>query len=184
MLFEKLGFATTYLVSVNRLFIEQVAEEIAALPCPKFISYRARDDIRFTDDMAFIFPHAGPAFRTDASLGMWEGSTVTNMTLQLAYHIGFRTVILVGVDHHFTTRGDPHREVVSEGGDPDHFDPGYFGKGFRWQLPDLETSEVGYRLAKEAFERDGRRVVDATVGGKLQVFEKVDYASLFGSGSH
>jgi hypothetical protein len=54
-----------------------------------------------------------------------------------------------------------------------------FGKGFRWQLPDLETSEIAYGMARSAFEADGRKVVDATVGGKLTVFPKVDYNSLF-----
>lgn len=34
-------------------------------------------------------------------------------------------------------------------------------------------------MAREAFERDGRRVLDATVGGKLTVFPKVGYETLF-----
>jgi hypothetical protein len=67
------------------------------------------------------------------------------------------------------------------GDDEDHFSPDYFGKGFRWQLPDLRTSEAGYRLAQNAFRRAGREVVDATVGGELRVFPKVDYNSLFPS---
>jgi hypothetical protein len=57
--------------------------------------------------------------------------------------------------------------------------PNYFGKGVRWQLPDLDTSEVGYIMAREAFREAGREIVDATVGGKLTVFPKVDYNSLF-----
>jgi hypothetical protein len=93
--------------------------------------------------------------------------------------MGFDEVILIGVDHNFTTKGEPNKTVVSQGDDPDHFDTRYFGKGFRWQLPDLDTSEIGYRMAKQAFEQDSRRIVDATVGGKLTVFEKVDYNSLF-----
>ena len=180
MLFETLGFSTTYLVSVNKLFIEQVGEEIAAVDCPKFISYRARDHIRFTEDTMFVFPHAGPKFYPDVTRGVWEGSTVTNVALQLAFHIGFRKVILIGVDHCFATQGEPHKEVVSPGGDPNHFDPDYFGKDFRWQLPDLEMSELAYRMAKEHYERAGGQILDATVEGKLQVFPKVDYQSLFG----
>ena len=70
--------------------------------------------------------------------------------------------------------------MVSQGDDPNHFNPQYFGKGFRWQLPDLETSEIAYRMAKQAFEADGREVLDATVGGKLQVFRKVDFDEYFG----
>jgi hypothetical protein len=68
---------------------------------------------------------------------------------------------------------------VSSGEDRNHFSPNYFGKGFRWQLPDLETSEWAYRLADQAYLSAGRQVFDATIGGKLQVFPKVDYASLF-----
>jgi hypothetical protein len=99
--------------------------------------------------------------------------------MQLAFHMGFEQVILVGVDHSFVTQGKPHTEVVSQGDDPNHFSPDYFGKGFRWQLPDLETSEIAYRLARKTFESSGREILDATIGGKLTIFPKVDYLSLF-----
>jgi hypothetical protein len=92
--------------------------------------------------------------------------------------MGFSTVILVGVDHSFATKGTPNTTVQSEGDDPNHFSAAYFGKGFRWQLPDLETSELAYRMAREAYKSDGRQVLDATIGGKLQVFPKVAYGSL------
>jgi hypothetical protein len=111
--------------------------------------------------------------------GVWEGATVTFVAMQLAYYIGFSKVILIGVDHSFKTKGDPHKKVVSVGSDPNHFDPNYFGKGFKWNLPDLETSEYAYSLAKKAFGEDGREIVDATVGGKLKVFKKVKYRQLF-----
>jgi hypothetical protein len=97
----------------------------------------------------------------------------------MAYHMGFEEVVLVGVDHKFASQGPANVTVVSNGDDPDHFSAGYFGKGFRWQLPDLRASEEAYRLAKQAFEAAGRRVLDATIGGNLQVFPKVGYTSLF-----
>jgi hypothetical protein len=93
--------------------------------------------------------------------------------------MGFTQVILIGVDHSFASKGEANKTVVSDGDDPNHFSPHYFGKGFRWQLPDLETSEIGYALARKAFEKAGRQVLDATVGGKLTIFPKVDYESLF-----
>jgi hypothetical protein len=111
--------------------------------------------------------------------GIWEGATVTYVAMQLAYFMGFTTVILIGVDHSFKTQGPAHRLVVSEGADENHFHPEYFGKGVRWQLPDLETSERAYMKARAAFEADGRKVLDATVGGKLTVFEKIPYTGLF-----
>jgi hypothetical protein len=93
--------------------------------------------------------------------------------------MGFQEVVLIGVDHNFVTQGKPNTTITSTGDDPNHFSGAYFGQGFRWQLPDLETSERGYRLAKEAYESAGRRVLDATVGGKLTIFPKADYNSLF-----
>ncbi|MCI0892682.1 MAG: hypothetical protein J4N65_09025, partial [Chloroflexi bacterium] len=110
---------------------------------------------------------------------VFEGGTVTYVALQAAYWMGFQEVILVGVDHRYSTAGPANAMVVSQSDDPDHFDPEYFGRGFRWQLPDLEASERSYRLARAAFEADGRRIVDATVGGQLEVFPKIDYKSLF-----
>ena len=110
---------------------------------------------------------------------MYEGFTVTYVALQLAFHMGFKKVILIGVDHNFTTKGPANQAVVSQGDDPNHFAPNYFGAAFKWQLPDLEGSERAYRLARQAYETAGRMVVDATVGGKLTVFPKVDYLSLF-----
>ena len=79
----------------------------------------------------------------------------------------------------FTTQGPANATVTSTGDDPNHFSPAYFGKGFRWQLPDLETSEIGYRMARQAYESAGRQVIDATIGGKLTIFPKADYESLF-----
>ena len=70
--------------------------------------------------------------------------------------------------------------MTSTGDDPNHFDPSYFGKGFRWQLPDLETSEIAYEMARRAYVAAGREVLDATVGGQLQIFPKVDFERMFG----
>jgi hypothetical protein len=178
LLFEELGFSTTYYVSVNRLVIEQCSEEIAALPMPKFLSWECRNLAHFTTSTVFLRRATGPAFYTDVSQGYWEGATVTYAALQLAFHLGFSEVVLLGVDHSFKTEGRPHEEVVSGGEDPDHFHPDYFGRGFRWQLPDLETSELAYRIAHYVYRESGRRIVDATIGGQLRVFQRVDFESL------
>lgn len=179
LLFEQIGFATTYFLSVNRLVMEQCAQDIMKVPSPKFIGWHCRDLVSFTEDMMFLQSRPEVSFHTEITDGVWEGGTVTYVALQVAYYMGFEKVILVGVDHSFSAQGKPHAEVVSRGDDPDHFDPQYFGKGFHWQLPDLEMSELAYRLAKFHFERAGREVLDATIGGKLQVFPKTDYQSLF-----
>jgi len=184
LLFPELGFQTTYFASTNDLVIEQFRDDILALSLPKFLAWHSRRhfpaDLPLSDLPTFIYTsYTGPRFSRDARGRVWEGATITNVALQIAFYMGFQQVILIGVDHNFATRGEANKIVVSQGDDPNHFAPNYFSKGYKWQLPDLDLSEVGYALAREAYRNAGREVLDATVGGKLTVFPKVDYNSLF-----
>lgn len=178
LLYERLGFPTTFLISVNELVVAQCAGEIASAPARKFISWHARRHLQSASGITYLRSVSRPHFSVNPAAGLWEGATVTYVALQLAYHMGFAEVILIGVDHSFSTGGQPHAVVTSSGGDPNHFDPNYFGKGFRWQLPDLETSELAYQMARAQYESAGRRVLDATLDGKLTVFPKVDFEEL------
>ena len=184
LLFPELGFHTTYFVSINDLVIEQFWNEILAQPMPKFLAWRSHRHFPKTlqpeNLPTFIYTsYTGPRFSSDVRGRVWEGATVTTTALQLAFHMGFEKVILIGVDHNFTSNGEANKTIVSQGDDLNHFMPNYFGKGVRWQLPDLDTSEIGYAMAREAYRKAGREVLDATVGGKLTIFPKVDYSTLF-----
>ncbi len=179
LLSETKEFVTDYFVSINDLVLQQSIKEISALRMPKFINWRARQQYKNVDNLYFLLERYKPGFSSNPMRGLWGGATVTFVALQLAYFMGFETVILVGVDHSFSSSGTPHAVVTGQEQDNDHFHPKYFADGTRWQLPDLTTSEYAYSLARETFEADGRRVLDATIDGKLQVFPKVDYYSLF-----
>lgn len=180
LLFDKLGFATTYFVVMNRLVLEQFAGEISlSVPSPKFTSWENRAFTSSIHNMYYFFRHNGAGFYQDLTKGIWGGATVTYTAMQIAYYMGFQKVILVGVDHSFQTEGKAHTTITSTGDDHNHFDPSYFGKGIRWQLPDLVTSEHAYRLAYKNYSQAGREIVDATIRGKLTVFPKADYYSLF-----
>jgi hypothetical protein len=182
--FPEIGFSTTYLCVTNDLVVEQFVDDINALPLPKFIAWRSRRHFDPNSPIpnlpTFIYTsYTGPRFTGDVRQRVWEGATVTNLALQIAFHIGIEQAILIGVDHNFASKGAANKTVVSQGDDPNHFMPNYFGKGATWQLPDLDTSEIGYAFAREAYQKAGRQVVDATVGGKLTIFPKVEYDSLF-----
>lgn len=185
LMFPELGFRTTYLSVVNDLVIEQTAADLAALDMPKFLTWRSRKfftnlQLSTSNLPTFLYStYDSPRFSRDVRGRIWEGATVTYVTMQLAFHMGISEVYLIGVDHNYDTKGKPNTTITSDGDDPNHFHAGYFGKGFRWQLPDLETSEIAYRMARQAYESAGRRIADATAGGKLTIFEKVDFNALF-----
>lgn len=178
LMYDRLGFKPTYHVVVNELVVEQCAPELARVGSPLFSTWPNRRSLAAHPDAMFLQNVTGPLFSRDPRRGVWEGATVTYVAMQLAYFMGFSQVILVGVDHSFATKGPAHEVVTSGGADPNHFDANYFGKGFRWQLPDLETSEIAYSLARRAFEADRRRIVDCTVGGKLTIFPREDLAQV------
>lgn len=180
LLFPELGFSTTFLVSINRLVLDQKIDEIVGAAPTVFVNWWSRKLVPPARQPILLrVTSLRPRFSKHAERGVWGGATVTYVSMQLAYHMGFEEVILIGVDHSFVDQGPPNRTVESTGPDLNHFHPDYFGEGFKWQLPDLETSELAYRLARQAFEEDGRRILDATVGGKLEVFPKIAFTSLF-----
>ena len=180
LMFDKLGFETTFHVVVNKLVVKQCADDFHRIKAPLFTTTPNRKFLADADNTAYLSRLVGPCFSCDVAHGIWEGATVTFAAMQLAYYMGFTQVVLVGVDHRFAVTGTPNQIVESNGPDASHFDPRYFAKGFRWQLPDLERSELAYGLARRQFEEDGRRIVDSTVGGALTVFPKMPLEEALG----
>jgi hypothetical protein len=94
--------------------------------------------------------------------------------------MGFTKVIIIGMDHNFSTKSKnrPNKmEVREEEEDVNHFHPNYFPKGSKWETPDLKSSEYFYKIARKEYEKDGRQIIDCTIGGKCEVFEKDDYTN-------
>lgn len=182
LLFDKIPFVPTYYVSVNELVLEQFALDIASLSMPKFINWNSRehfDDADATINFLRLGLSLRDGFNSDIDKKFFSGGTVTYVALQLAFIMGFSEVILIGVDHSFVDKGVPNKTVRGEEKDANHFHPEYFPKGVKWQLPDLQRSEIAYSIARREFEKDGRRILDATVNGKLTVFKKVEFDELF-----
>lgn len=126
-----------------------------------------------------------PRFSTDASDVLYCGQSVTYINLQLAYFMGFEEVYLIGMDFSYVIPESHSRKgdvLLSDTDDPNHFHKDYFGKGKTWKDPKLDRVALNYKMAKLVYESTGRRVLNATIGGSLEVFQRVDYASLFGAG--
>lgn len=164
-----LKFSPTFYVSVNPLVIEQCIDDIIHLDsAAKFIGggFAARVPGAYE-----LISRPMPHFAREPWNGIYEGFTVTYVCLQIAFFMGYQTVLLVGVDHRFLFEGAPNQEKVLQGDDPNHFDPNYF-KGMRWNNPDLERSALAYEMARTVFEASGRRIFNLTEGTALEVFEK------------
>lgn len=173
--FEEWGFPVDYLCCFNNTVLRQFQAEFKLVEVPKVFSWKSRNGFTKDPNTRFLASRPGLAPRGNLAFGVFnDWSTVTVVGLELAYHLGFSEVILIGVDHSFADSGPSGSTVVSQGSDNNHFSPDYFGKGVTWQLPNLRASEEGYQSMKELFLKDKRLIVDATVGGRLKVFPKVE----------
>lgn len=164
------GFCPSFYVAVNPLVIQQSTANIRSME--SYAKFIANDYAGSIPGAYPLHSAALPYFSFNPWKQIYEGYTVTFVCLQLAYYLGYKRVLLVGVDHKYQYKGMPNQEVVSEGSDPNHFDPSYFGKGVAWNLPDLENSEKAYWLAKHAFAADGREIINLTTDTALSVFDR------------
>lgn len=174
LLFDKTSFRPHCVVSVNHLVLEQNAPFYNQTDLPLFLDSHAAGLVKGRPNVAFLHSNVFPIFSRDVSISVFQGYTVTFVALQLAFHMGFRHVALVGADHTFATKGAANKTVVSGAKDESHFDPNYFAGGMKWQLPDLFQSEVAYTMARDMFDAFGGSVVNATDGGRLDVFNRVE----------
>lgn len=175
LIFDKQQVDISYHVSVNSIVIEQSWREFASLGCPSFLSYlQASKCVVDNKNFNYLYYGLPFTFREDITWPLHEGHTVTYVAMQIAYYMGFKEVYLIGVDHNFKFQGSPNERQYLSGDDPNHFDPDYFA-GKEWHLPDLEASEMAYHLANYFYKKDGRRIFDATLNGKLNIFPKITF---------
>lgn len=175
--FDALDFRPDRLVCVNLMMLEQSAPEIETAGVPVLASWGGRQYFSPDAEITYLRTFDGTRFSQSLADRVYTGSTVTYVALQLAYWLGWHEVTLLGIDHSYRLENHeqqlgPHATSVRLEADQNHFMPDYFPAGQTWQLPDLENSEAAYSQARRVFEANGRQVVDATVGGSLNVFNK------------
>lgn len=112
-----------------------------------------------------------------------SGGTVTFTMLELAWMMGFRTFYLIGCDHDYSSFGrkDTVGEAVACASNADYFAENYMRPGEVMLVGDLDKATRGYEAARKYIESHGGEIYNATRGGKLEVFERVDLDGLLDS---
>ncbi len=174
LLFDNTDFRPSCIVSINPFVIEQNSQFFSETKIPLFLDARSsrRAGLLNKHHPCFIHTADFPFFSTDCSYSIFQGYTVTYVAMQLAFHMGFKEVALIGCDHNFHIHGPSNEVRTSSGDDKSHFHKDYFADGQQWQLPDLHQSETFYSLAEKTYQQRGRRLVNATDGGHLELLQR------------
>jgi hypothetical protein len=124
-----------------------------------------------------------PSFSEDPSKFIYPGGTVVYIAMQWAVYMGFSDIILLGVDLDFAEISHPfaipqfRRQNTAIRND--HFIKDYREKGSQYSVPDVERMKIAFGEAERYSRKHGFRIFNATRGGKLEVFERVDFEGLF-----
>lgn len=105
-----------------------------------------------------------PYFADDIVDGIYNGSTVSYIALQICVYMGFEDIYLLGMD---CSNWDTH------------FQGDYWKEGEVFNGPNEKRIFMGYLEAKKNCEQRGVKIFNATRGGKLEVFERVDFETIF-----
>lgn len=116
-----------------------------------------------------------PQFSTDATKGFNLGYTITyDFCIQMAAYMGFSEIYLLGVDN---TSG------INVSDKNNYFIDDYLLEEertkYNYVYPHRNKINLAYERAEEFSRKNGFRIFNATRGGELEVFERVDFDSLF-----
>ncbi|MCL2819342.1 MAG: FkbM family methyltransferase [Oscillospiraceae bacterium] len=190
LLFEKMGFQPTYYFVEDYLVMEDRHEDIEKYVTQStrfflrdYTKYIKKHDKTYFIDYFSVYGYKKfPHFSKHPTKYLWPGGTVTYLCMQMAFYFGFNEVYLIGFDHSYTIpkSAEVHGyNITSTEDDINHFTPEYFGKGYRWHDPMVDRMEISYKKAKKVYEKHGRKIINATKGGHLEVFQRVEFESLF-----
>lgn len=110
--------------------------------------------------------------------------TVASVGLQILAYLGFNPIYLIGMDleykdHISVKKNNPRNWTSTSDNDPNHFDPRYFGKGRKYHHPRLKETFKRLKEGKLFFDNLNIFIYNATIGGKLEIFPRKKFKSLF-----
>ena len=153
----------------------------------KIIPYDLRNIITPSDDVTYInflrsymrpSNKKFPLFSRDVENKIYWGGTVVYMNIQLACFLGCNPIYLIGVDLNYKIPKNIKRDghiLTSVEDDPNHFHPGYFGKGKKWHLPKVDLMQRSFSKAYQNLKDIDVKLINATKGGNLIEVPRADF---------
>lgn len=187
-IFDQTAWRPSYYISVDEKMLQGCAEIIDQLDLSvKFIPINMRwyHGIAIHDAVEFLMKapqenNGEPLdFSEDIAKGIYQASTCMYAAAQIAAYMGFKEIYLIGVDHHFQISQNNKGEIIVDNSAKDYFSDKYNEDKANLYIPNTEKSTLTYIAMKQQCSQRGISIYNATRGGKLEVFPRVDFDSLF-----
>lgn len=99
-------------------------------------------------------------------------TVILDICLQVAYHMGFSEIYLLGVD------------VAARNGQLHAYDEKPQESATQWTIAQFSRMIQGFEFSREIYERAGRKIYNLSPASKLDVFEKRDFISVLAASAN
>lgn len=194
-IFDKTSWRPSFFLCMDNNVIASEIENIKHIgTCPKYINIMASKYGREEhENIWYICPKGKFHIRQydvqvddlsdDISKYVAVVQTVTVIAIQIAIYMGFSEIYLLGVDNSYAKSIDKDGKLhIDRSVKSDYFAgmkpaPGEANAGISVQY--IDAVNYAYELARKFAKSHGVKIFNATRGGKLEVFERVDFDTLF-----
>lgn len=182
-LFDKTEWRPTYYCSQDTVVIDDIKDRFSdVLPvCENMFLIRKcyrRVPAQVRKNKKTLFycvrykqAHKELIFCEDISRHISGGSTITYAAMQIAAYMGFKEIYLLGVDHSYASSNFKDNEIGEQGVKASYFEgmPAHI----KMTRPNTDVSTLSFIKAKEYGDSHGLKIINATRGGKLEVFPRM-----------
>lgn len=168
-LFDYTDWRPTYYCVTDINVWNKIGNEIKTAPLNTVFyeatacDYKGKNGVPFfqsmQDNFLSICGLSEGKFSVDASKVLYGGSTVVYTILQLAMYMGFKQIFFIGQDCNF--RGPQKHNPLLE-------------HGISGATKSQEYMLKSFELVKKVAVAQGIEIYNATRGGKLEIFERID----------
>lgn len=181
-IFDKTDWRPTYYISQDEKMLAGSQTEVNDIVAKKkFIPIELLwyNEIKINDATPFHVENPSdekhPVFSENIPHSIGNSKTVVFSAMQLAVYMGIKEIYLIGVDHHFHTSINEKGEVVVDPTAKDYFADSYNADKENLYIPNTDLSTWTFVAARDYAKIHGINIYNATRGGKLEVFPRVNF---------
>lgn len=197
LLTERINWNPTFFVITDNLVLTDLLTELDSIvsnseysffPDIHFRGEKFIDKIEQKSNILWINQLFGKGFSTKLPK-VYPGGSVIYEGFQILKHLGFKEIIMIGVDMSFQIHKtakylDPRSvDIVSEkDDDPNHFDPRYFGKNRKYHQPEdfvIQNIIDNLNFLGKDMGKYDVRIINSGYDSKVTSFPKVEFEGLF-----
>jgi hypothetical protein len=180
-----LGVSDEDWAASSKVTIDSGVSSFVGIGCLPFVVESNNGVMKVPDNVYLVDPFKKGVWKYDITEGVDKIGSSMLTVMQIAVYMGFNPIYLIGCDCKWVAFD------YEEDKDPNHFIDSYWSKMLLHNTQPIEvTPELAARfssdsigchaIAKEACDKIGVDVYNATAGGDLEIYPRVDYREVVG----